>query len=809
MLRVSLSNSRRIATGTSSPHLNAQWLRGQPVACYVVGYRVSSCSKLQTFTSHHLHAHKIIQRSFGNERKPDETIFPGSQSAKKNDEVLDKPPPLPSLTKPAPTTIVPPEGVPKTLPSAEDIEATVAADSQAPTAKSPSPLPSVASTAPSTGPARNSVSASTPPLPSPPQASELASPPNPPQPQIKRRKPRRFRRFILSLITLLGLSYAGGVYYSLVSDNFHDFFTEYIPYGEDAVGYFEEREFRRRFPARLPPPRLHAQLADEPKVTIASKSGMSVRPARSDDHSSHDISSLRGRHMSAIEEAENDVKLPKEARDKVAEVKKEVTEKTNDARTKLKSEATSAKDAAKDTAKKATGKVQEAGRKIVPGKANKEDDKKASQEGQPKKAAKAVEVVNTNTSPSVQAVPTIDHLKVKDAEEPAVQDLVKMLNDIITVINADKASGKYSSTISNAKDRLNKIIQEISMLKAAEKHVAEEEIKSMHQQFDNGAKELAARLEREMRDQEIRWKEEYESEREKLIHNYEDRLKAELEAAKRLHERQVQNALKEQQISQIRQFTQTVHDAVEQERGGRLSKLSELENSVHELEHITAQSSSVIDKTLQTQHLLVALDALTAKLDSATRPVPFLAELAAVREAANFANDTNTDTDTDTKPNISTTNLTDSAASDTYNSTSDPVILAALSAIPPHLYNTGIPTYADLRSRFRTVASQVRKAALLPDNAGIASHAVAWLMSNFMARKQGSPDGEDVESVLARADDWLARGDLENAAREVNSLKGWSKRLASDWLEEVRKVCAVRMAVDVRFIYPFYFFLSG
>ena len=66
-----------------------------------------------------------------------------------------------------------------------------------------------------------------------------------------------------------------------------------------------------------------------------------------------------------------------------------------------------------------------------------------------------------------------------------------------------------------------------------------------------------------------------------------------------------------------------------------------------------------------------------------------------------------------------------------------------------------------------------------------------------MARKQGSPAGEDVESVLARADDWLARGDLENAAREVNSLKGWAKRLATDWLEDVRKVCAVRMAVDV------------
>ena len=35
-----------------------------------------------------------------------------------------------------------------------------------------------------------------------------------------------------------------------VNDNFHDFFTEYVPFGEEAVLYFKEQEFRKRFPAR-------------------------------------------------------------------------------------------------------------------------------------------------------------------------------------------------------------------------------------------------------------------------------------------------------------------------------------------------------------------------------------------------------------------------------------------------------------------------------------------------------------------------------------------------------------------------------
>ena len=33
-----------------------------------------------------------------------------------------------------------------------------------------------------------------------------------------------------------------------VNDNFHDFFTEYVPFGERAELYLEESEFRRRFP---------------------------------------------------------------------------------------------------------------------------------------------------------------------------------------------------------------------------------------------------------------------------------------------------------------------------------------------------------------------------------------------------------------------------------------------------------------------------------------------------------------------------------------------------------------------------------
>ncbi len=78
------------------------------------------------------------------------------------------------------------------------------------------------------------------------------------------------------MTSVLGLSYAGGVYYSLINDNFHDFFTEHIPGGEEAVLFFEEREFKRRFPAGVSNPTrtLQQQVRGEKKVTISGKSGL-------------------------------------------------------------------------------------------------------------------------------------------------------------------------------------------------------------------------------------------------------------------------------------------------------------------------------------------------------------------------------------------------------------------------------------------------------------------------------------------------------------------------------------------------------
>jgi mitofilin len=525
---------------------------------------------------------------------------------------------------------------------------------------------------------------------------------------------------------LLGaLGYGGGVYASLVSDNWHDFFTEYVPFGEDAVAYFEEREFKKRFPNQGPG-RLHQQVRGEPKVKIGSRAGVSASVAKDDKLT--DLGGS-GRHMSAVEDH-----LQKAAPSPKQEPKQ--TQNTS---------------STKDSAEK---------KEALNVAAKPEPTKEA-----PKEPAPQPNMIETAPPPPAPPIPAVDNINIALGTEPVVQDVVKILNDIITVINADNAQGKYGSTISVAKDSLTKVISDISTLKASEQKAAEDKIKALNTEFDGMAKELLRRQEEAIRNQEMRWKEEYEAEQAKLKEAYEAKLKSEIDEARKVYDQKLKNELLEQTIALRKEFTQQVRNQVEGEREGRLSKLSQLSDSVQDLEKLTGEWNTVVDTNLKTQHLLVAVEAVRMKLENADKPRPFIQELAALKEVAS----------------------------------DDPVVNAAIASINPSAYQRGIPTSSQLIDRFRRVAYEVRKASLLPENAGIASHIASLVLSKVMFKKSGLPVGEDVESVLTRTEVLLEEGNLDQAAREMNGLSGWAKTLSRDWLGDVRRVLEVQQALDVSF----------
>jgi mitofilin len=378
-----------------------------------------------------------------------------------------------------------------------------------------------------------------------------------------------------------------------------------------------------------------------------------------------------------------------------------------------------------------------------------------------KRTSKEPEVNEPSRAP--EKITRIDPINIANADEPVVQELVKIMNDIIAVVNADNANARFTSTMDKAKAELNRVGSKILGMKEIALKDADAKIKANESEFDRAAMQLMQNFKNQQAEQEAQFRAEYEAERQRIHENYEKKLQAELDRANEVNEQKLKNRLMEQAVELKRAFLADVKNRVEQEREGRLGKLSDLSNTVHDLEKLTGDWNSVIDENLKTQHLHVAVEAVRANLEKSQMPRPFTRELAALKEIAS----------------------------------DDPVVNAAIASINPVAYQRGVPSSAALIDRFRRVAAEVRKASLLPEEAGVASHASSYVLSKLLFKKKGLATGDDVESILTRTETFLEEGDLDGAAREMNGLKGWAKTLSKDWLSEVRKVLEVQQALDV------------
>ncbi|KAH7156342.1 formation of crista junctions protein 1 [Dactylonectria macrodidyma] len=538
-----------------------------------------------------------------------------------------------------------------------------------------------------------------------PQVPPTPPPPPPPPPPKKKGFFRRLKKFVYTLILLGVVGFAGGVWYSRISDNFHDFFTQYVPFGEQAVLYLEEKEFKKKFPnaSRGTSVARDAEVA----VKVPAQSGASWRVA---DQTRRSSAGPTPRESKA-EEPKPAAAKPKPVEAAPAPVK--VAEKAP----------------------------------VVPA-------------PQPQPEFKAPEVNEPSKYPPLKP---IDLLSLADAKEPVIQDLVHMVNDLILVINADGAHGRYSSSVNKAKNEVIKVGGKLKAMKGEFEKKAARQVREKIEEFDKAATDLIDRVEASMVTQEMQWRQDFEGEMKKVRENYEDRVKTLLEREQKLNEQKLQNQLLEQAVALKKQFVKEVQDHVEKERESRLGKLKDLSAAVAGLEKLTTGWNEVVDSNLQTQQLHVAVEAVRASLEDSQHPRPFIKELVALREIA----------------------------------ADDPVVNAAIASVSPVAYQRGVPTPSQLIDRFRRVASEVRKASLLPDEAGVASHASSWVLSHVMFKKQGLADGDDVESILTRTQTYLEEGDLDSAAREMTGLDGWAKTLSKDWLGEVRKVLEVQQALDV------------
>ena len=165
----------------------------------------------------------------------------------------------------------------------------------------------------------------------------------------------------------------------------------------------------------------------------------------------------------------------------------------------------------------------------------------------------------------------------------------------------------------------------------------------------------------------------------------------------------------------------------------------------------------------QAQNLWTACQSLTTAIDKgATQPKPLLPQLTAIHDAAE----------------------------------EDPLVSQVLNSLPEEAVLRGVLNEENVTRRFYKIRRWCRRVAMLGENgASPWTHVLSYIQS-FLIFDSFDPVKHTFD-LLARAEYYHRRRDLELAKRVVNQLRGEPKNVARDWLLEARLLLETRQAVNL------------
>lgn len=136
---------------------------------------------------------------------------------------------------------------------------------------------------------------------------------------------------------------------------------------------------------------------------------------------------------------------------------------------------------------------------------------------------------------------------------------------------------------------------------------------------------------------------------------------------------------------------------------------------------------------------------------------------------------------------------------------SHPFVNAVLSTVPDSAVKRGVWTEDDLKDRFRKVRRVCRRVAMVDEaGASLARYFLSYVQSLFVMTSskvladgdQVQPESLDTFVLLDNAHYCLERGDLEQALRLMNQLRGEPRKVAADWITEARLLLETKQAAD-------------
>lgn len=360
---------------------------------------------------------------------------------------------------------------------------------------------------------------------------------------------------------------------------------------------------------------------------------------------------------------------------------------------------------------------------------------------------------------------------VKEAasSEPILGQLAATIDSLAKFVetSSDVVSSSATGVLTAAQADIKKLASHINAVKKAEAEKLKSQLDKQAGEYSSllmkQEKELVERLDTQEED----WKKAFDGERNQLVDAYKVKLELELKTQQELINERLREEVINQGIELQRRWVEEVKTRVEEERGGRLAKLEELEGGLRQLEQVTKANEDVISEAVQSRKVFAAVKAIEHAVSSGK---PFDAELRALQKLVPAGE----------------------------GKDKDSLLALVLSSIAPETQAAGIASFPALATRFQnSVAPSLKRAALLPEHGGIFAYLSSYVASSLLFEKEGWAEGDDVVSVVARAKFWLEAKDLDKAAREVNQLQGWPKALSKDWLNQARSHLEVKQALEV------------
>lgn len=142
----------------------------------------------------------------------------------------------------------------------------------------------------------------------------------------------------------------------------------------------------------------------------------------------------------------------------------------------------------------------------------------------------------------------------------------------------------------------------------------------------------------------------------------------------------------------------------------------------------------------------------------------------------------------------------------TNTSVSHPLVQRALLSIPKQALSNGVPLEDTLQWRFSFMREACQRVALIDEDGGnVFQYLLSYLHSLFRLETKVNledhmvtlEDYKDTFRLLSLSEHFVSHGDLESAARLVNQLQGEPRRVAADWLAEVRLLLETKQAVSL------------